>query len=217
MQIYQLAVGVYQANCYAAVDEVSRKALVVDPGDEPAKIDLWLKQLQAKPEAIFVTHGHFDHLGAAVPLAEQWQVPIYTSLDELVYMEDRRHPLMEMTAEVLDEFLAAAPQYVQGLCHGDVLQAAGSSWQVMEVPGHSDHSLCLYESETGALFSGDTLFAGWVGRTDLYNGSSMVLVREIRNQLLCLPGSVKVYSGHGPITTIEREGRLNPFFVGYGG
>lgn len=217
MQIYQLAVGVYQANCYAAVDEVSRKALVVDPGDEPAKIDLWLKQLQAKPEAIFVTHGHFDHLGAAVPLAEQWQVPIYTSLDELVYMEDRRHPLMEMTAEVLDEFLAAAPQYVQGLRHGDVLQAAGSSWQVMEVPGHSDHSLCLYESETGALFSGDTLFAGSVGRTDLYNGSSMVLVREIRNQLLCLPGSVKVYSGHGPITTIEREGRLNPFFVGYGG
>lgn len=211
MQIYKLEVGMYQANCYAVVDEVSRNALVVDPGDEPAKIDLWLKQLQAKPEAIFVTHGHFDHLGAAAPLAAKWQVPIYTSLDELVYMEDRHHPLMEMTAEVLDEFLAAAPQYVRGLCHGDVLQAAGCSWQVMEVPGHSDHSLCLYEAMEGALFSGDTLFAGSVGRTDLYNGSSRVLVREIHRQLLCLPGLVKVYSGHGPVTTIERESRLNPF------
>ncbi len=217
MQIFRLEVGMYQANCYAVVDEKSRKALVVDPGDEPAKIANWLEHLQAKPEAIFITHGHFDHIGAAAPLAEHWQVPIYTSLDELVYMEDRSHPLMEMTSEVLDEFLAAAPQYVKGLCHGDRVQLAEKSWRIIEVPGHSDHGLCLFAEAEGVLFSGDTLFAGSMGRTDLFNGSPYVLVDEIKMKLMSLPDGVMVYPGHGPKTTIGQERRLNPFLNGYGG
>ncbi len=217
MQIFLLEVGMYQANCYAVVDEISRKALVVDPGDEPAKIAAWLEQLQATPEAIFITHGHFDHIGAAAPLAEHWQVPIYMSLDELVYMEDRNHPLMEMTAEVLDDFLAAAPQYVQGLCHGDTVQLAEKNWRIIEVPGHSDHGLCLYAEAEGVLFSGDTLFAGSVGRTDLYNGSPYTLVSEIKSKLMGLPDGVYVYPGHGPKSTIGWERRLNPFINGYGG
>lgn len=211
MQIFQLEVGMYQANCYAVVDGNSRSALVVDPGDEAAKIASWLQSLQAKPEAIFITHGHFDHIGAAAPLAEHWQVPIYMSLDELVYMEDRSHPLMEMTAEVLDDFLAAAPQNVRGLYQGEVIQLAGTSWRVIEVPGHSDHGLCLYAESEGVLFSGDTLFAGSVGRTDLYNGSPFTLVNEIKMKLMGLPDGVRVYSGHGPKTTIGQERRLNPF------
>lgn len=217
MQIYKLEVGMYQANCYAVVNEESRSALVVDPGDEPAKIVGWLKQLQAKPEAIFLTHGHFDHVGAAASLAEHWQVPIYTSLDELVYMEDRSHPLMAMTSEVLDEFIAAAPQYVRGLCHGDVIRLAQKEWNVLEVPGHSDHSLCLYERSGGILFSGDTLFAGSVGRTDLFNGSSSVLVKEIKMKLMSLPEDTVVYPGHGSKTTIGWESRHNPFIIGFGG
>ncbi len=217
MQIFRLEVGMYQANCYAVVDEKSRKALVVDPGDEPAKIANWLELLPAKPEAIFITHGHFDHIGAAAPLAEQWQVPIYTSLDELVYMEERSHPLMKMTSEVLDEFLAAAPQYVQGLCNGDRVQLAEKNWRIIEVPGHSDHGLCLYAETEGVLFSGDTLFAGSMGRTDLFNGSPNVLLNEIKMKLMSLPDGVMVYPGHGPKTTIGQERRLNPFINGYGG
>ena len=217
MQIYKLEVGMYQANCYVVLDEETHSALVIDPGDEPAKIDTWLNQLQAKPKAIFLTHGHFDHIGAAAPLAEHWQVPIYMSLDELVYMDDRSHPLMAMTSEVLDVFLAAAPQYVQGLSHGDIFQLAQEDWQVLEVPGHSDHSLCLYGKSSGKLFSGDTLFAGSVGRTDLYNGSSNVLVNEIKLKLMSLPEDTVVYPGHGPITTIGQEGRQNPFIIGFGG
>lgn len=217
MQIFQLEVGMFQANCYAVVDKQSRKALVVDPGDEPAKIVAWLDRLKAKPEAIFITHGHFDHIGAAAPLAELWQVPIYTSLDELVYMEDRSHPLLAMTAEVVDGFLAAAPQYVQGLCHGDMIQLAGKNWQIIEVPGHSDHGLCLYGEAEGVLFSGDTLFAGSVGRTDLFNGSPYTLVSEIKSKLMGLPDGVSVYPGHGPKTTIGQERRQNPFLNGYGG
>lgn len=211
MQIFKLEVGMYQANCYAVIDTVSRRALIVDPGDEAAKIAGWLERLQAEPEAIFITHGHFDHIGAAVPLAQHWQVPIYTSSDELVYMKDRSHPLMEMTAEVLDEFLAAVPQTVHGLDPGDIVRAAGTEWRTVEVPGHSDHSFCLYAEAEGVLFVGDTLFAGSVGRTDMYHGAPDVLHSEIRAKLMCLPDETRVYPGHGPATTIGRERRLNPF------
>lgn len=212
MQIESLAVGMYQANCYAVISESSRKALIIDPGEETDRIQSWLEGLQAEPEAIFITHGHFDHIGAAVCLAQSLQVPILASLDELDYMKDRSHPIMEMTSEVLDAFLAAAPQMVHGLHPDDVFSAADTSWLAIEVPGHSDHSLCLYAEKENLLFTGDTLFAGSVGRTDVYHGSPLDLVKEIKEKLLVLPDETLVYPGHGPETSIAQERRMNPFF-----
>lgn len=211
MQIEIIEVGPYAANCYLVFQQAERKALIIDPGAEPDKIKARIRQLQLVPEAIAITHGHFDHIGAAAALATEWQIPILLHPQEAVYMRERSHPLMSMTAEVLDELLAALPQNGRYLLNGDTFEAAAGTWKAWEVAGHSDHSLCFYEDEEGILFCGDTIFAGGVGRTDLYHGASTELVRQIHAKLMVLPDETNVYPGHGPATTIGLERETNPF------
>lgn len=126
-------------------------------------------------------------------------------------MQERSHPIMSMGAEVLDELLAALPQNGRYVSDQEAFEAAGQKWQAIEVPGHTDHSLCFYHAEAGILFSGDTLFAGSVGRTDLYHGEAAELIRQIREKLLRLPDETRVLPGHGMETTIGRERKENPF------
>lgn len=211
MKISCRAVGEYQANCYVLQEEESGRALVIDPGAEAEALIGWIRTLEAQPEAILITHGHFDHLGAAYALSRQYQAPIYMHPDEVLYMQDRSHPLMRMTEGMLDELLAALPQNGRYVCDGDVLRVAGEPLQILEVPGHSDHSLCVYSAKEAALFCGDTLFAGSIGRTDLYHGSDQDLVQNIVKKFGPLPEETVVYTGHGPSTTLQQEWRTNPF------
>lgn len=211
MQIEKLETGLYQANCYCVFQKPEGKALLIDPGADGEHIQSWLKQLHVRPECIFITHGHFDHIGAAATLAQSYRIPVRIASEELDYMRLRSHPIMRMSAGILDAFLAAAPQIAEGLQHGSRFTAAGEEWRCIEVPGHSDHSLCLYQEEQGVLFSGDTLFAGSVGRTDVFSGEPDTLLHRIEERLLVLPESTRVYPGHGPATTIGQERRSNPY------
>lgn len=211
MEIKKLEVGAYQANCYIILGE-DRRALIIDPGDEPERIAACVQELGAEPEAIFLTHGHFDHIAGAPFLAKLWQIPIILQADEVIYMEDRRHPMMEMTAGILDDLIAALPQNGRYVSDQEEFEAAGLTWRVIEVPGHSDHSLCLYCEKEGVVFSGDTLFAGSVGRTGLYHGGPQDLVGNLKKTLLVLPEDTKVYPGHGPATVLAKEKQTNPFF-----
>lgn len=211
MQIEKIEVGSYCANCYFVSDERTRRTLIIDPGAEAEQLIRHIEHRQLLPEGIAITHGHFDHVGAAAALSQKWHLPIWIHGQETAYMQERSHPIMSMGAEVLDELLAALPQNGRYVSDQEAFEAAGQKWQAIEVPGHTDHSLCFYHAEAGILFSGDTLFAGSVGRTDLYHGEAAELIRQIREKLLRLPDETRVLPGHGMETTIGRERKENPF------
>lgn len=211
MQIEKIEAGIYGTNGYLIWDEQTRRTLIIDPGDEAEKFINYITYRQLSPEGIAITHGHFDHIGAAPALSAKWHLPIWIHGQETAYMQERSHPIMSMGAEVLDELLAALPQNGRYVSDQEEFEAAGRKWRAIEVPGHTDHSLCFYCEEEGVLLSGDTLFAGSVGRTDLYHGEPSELIRQIREKLLCLPEATRVLPGHGMETTIGKERSQNPF------
>jgi len=193
IQIHTMPLGSYQTNCYLVWEEGSDTCLVIDPGYEAQQILLEVQRLQKTVEAIALTHGHFDHVGAIREIAE--------STDCDVYVCDR-----ELT---IPARLSAGPIYhTHTYGQGDVLQVAGLELQVMHTPGHSVGSVCLKCQD--CIFSGDTLFAGTCGRTDLPGGSWTEIVASLKT-LAALEGDYRVYPGHGPSTTLAEERRLNPY------
>ena len=184
IQIHTMPLGSYQTNCYLVWEEGSDTCLVIDPGYEAQQILLEVQRLQKTVEAIALTHGHFDHVGAIREIAE--------STDCDVYVCDR-----ELT---IPAQLSAGPIYhTHTYGQGDVLQVAGLELQVMHTPGHSVGSVCLKCQD--CIFSGDTLFAG---------GSWTEIVASLKT-LAALEGDYRVYPGHGPSTTLAEERRLNPY------
>lgn len=201
-----LAVGPLQCNCSILGDEVSREAIVVDPGAEIPDILLLLDQNQLTVKVIVVTHAHIDHIAGALQLKRLTGAPIlYNQLDlPLVAMMSVQAGWLGVpTPEV------AAPD--DSPKDGDVVAVDGLSASVIMTPGHTEGSLCLYLPEQSLLIAGDTLFAGSVGRTDLPGGNTRQLLDSIRDRLLPLPDATLVIPGHGASTTIGCERRSNPF------
>ena len=201
-----LAVGPLQCNCSILGDETSRDAIVVDPGDEIARILHVLERHQLTVKQIVVTHAHIDHIAGAYRLKQLTGAPILYSKRDLplvAMMEEQAGWIGVQTPEV------AAPD--DSLEDGDVITVAGLSGQVILTPGHTEGSLCLHLPEHSLLLAGDTLFAGSVGRTDLPGGNTGKLMASIRDRLLPLPDSTKVIAGHGKSTTIGTERRANPY------
>jgi hydroxyacylglutathione hydrolase len=201
--VEQLGLGPIGTNCYIVRKERgAQEAVVVDPSGEPATIRLRLAELGARCEAILVTHGHWDHLVAVADLADGTGAPVHMAEDERVLLESPAAfapamvPIRAHTAEVL-------------LHGGEILQLAGMEFSVRSVPGHSPAHLAY--STDGALFSGDVLFAGSVGRTDLPGADWETLLASIRSLVEAYPPETVVYPGHGPTTTLGAELELNPF------
>lgn len=204
-KIKKLILGAVQTNCYLIYNEETKEGIVIDPADNGPKIVQTVASFLVKPVAILLTHGHFDHLMAAEELKERFRIPIYLHEEE--------------------EQLAASPMLnasstfgMYGTAKGDVLvrdrqmlQLAGFSIQVLHTPGHTQGGVCYYFPEEQVLFSGDTLFAQSIGRTDLPTGSYHTLIHSVREQLLVLPKQVLVFPGHGEETTIEYETKYNPY------
>lgn len=206
MQVEHLAVGPVQTNCYLAINKETKEAIIIDPGDDADRIDMRLKQLEAKPVAILLTHGHFDHAGAAKTLATQHDILVYAHEKEAETLEDSRMNLSGPLA-------GGATTY-----HADVflkdeqeLTLAGLHMRVLFTPGHTPGGCCYYFPREDVLFSGDSLFCGSVGRTDFPGGSMRTLVDSVRNKLMSLPENTIVYPGHDIETTIEQERMYNPF------
>jgi len=202
--IKKLTVGPIQANCFILGCEKTKEAAVIDPGDEADRILLALAQLQLNVKYIINTHGHFDHVGANKRLKE------VTGADLMIHQEDV--PMLEQLTATAGSFGLSAenspgPDKLledgQTICFGEI------TLQVIYTPGHSPGGVSLYTD--GALFVGDTLFAGSIGRTDLSGGDYGVLIASIQNKLFTLGDDVTVYTGHGPETTIGVEKRTNPF------
>ncbi len=206
MQVEHLAVGPVQTNCYLAINKETKEAIIIDPGDDADRISMRLMQLEAKPVAILLTHGHFDHAGAAKALAAQYDILVYAYEKEAETLADSRMNLSGPLA-------GGATTY-----HADVflkdeqeLTLAGLHMRVLFTPGHTPGGCCYYFPREDVLFSGDSLFCGSVGRTDFPGGSMRTLVDSVRNKLMSLPENTIVYPGHDIETTIEQERMYNPF------
>jgi hydroxyacylglutathione hydrolase len=185
-------------------DQGATEAVVVDPGAEAERLTHSLEQLKARCVAILITHGHWDHLGAVADLAETTGAPVYMAEDERVLLED----LNSFTPPGID----LRPYTPDVALNGDeVLDLADISFQCLRVPGHSPAHLAYYAE--GCLFSGDVLFAGSVGRTDLPGADWDRLVESIRMLADRFPPETIVYSGHGPRTTLGAELARNPFLA----
>ncbi len=198
--------GPFQENCFIAGDADTRKAILVDPGDEEELILSEVRSHDLEVTEIVCTHAHVDHAGAVAPLKRILGVPFAVHSGELSTLS-----ALPTTARMFGLPEKEVPEVERELSAGDTLEVGDLSATVLFTPGHSAGGVCLHFAEEKVVFVGDTLFAGSVGRTDLPGGSGEVLLESIKTQLLALDDDVVVYSGHGPDTTIGAERKGNPF------
>ncbi len=193
LKVHAMALGAYQTNCYIIHDEASKTCCVIDPGYESDTILDKVDSLGLTIEAILLTHGHFDHVGAVKELAAEVQCEVFLHPEELSM------PPM-LTAGKL--------YYTQTYAEGDTLHLAGLDITVLHTPGHTPGSVCLLVGDT--LFSGDTLFAGSCGRTDLPGGNWSAILATLR-RLASIEANLWVLPGHGSTSQLRDEKKYNPY------
>ena len=207
LEVVSLPNGQFAENCYLVADRRTREAVIIDPGEEPA---MFLAELDTRGwalRAIWLTHAHIDHIIGVGPVHAATGAPIYL------------HPLDRPIYDALPQYgswvgmqLERPPAPDRELRPGQVLKVGGLEFTVRFTPGHSPGSVSFVGQ--GMVFGGDVLFNGSVGRTDLPGGDATTLMASIQSQLLSLPDSTVVHSGHGPDTTIGIERLTNPFLTG---
>jgi hydroxyacylglutathione hydrolase len=202
--IRTLEVGPIMANCIILGCEDTKEAVVIDPGDEADRILMTLAEDNLKVKYIINTHGHFDHVGANKDLKEATKA-------ELMIHADDEPMLSELVQHARAFGLTAenSPPADTYLKDNDEIKFGNITLKVIHTPGHSLGGVCLLTGKV--LISGDTLFAGSIGRTDLPGGDYDTLISSIKTKLLCLDDETVVYPGHGPETSIGREKKINPF------
>ena len=193
LNIRTLPLGAYQTNTYLVWEETSDTCVVIDPGYEPDTILAEAKKLGKEIAAIFLTHGHFDHVGAVRELVAEVGCPVYLNEADLSMPQ-------QMTAGPL--------YYTHTYGEGDFVEMAGLAFKVLHTPGHTPGSICLLCENV--MFSGDTLFWGSCGRTDLPGGSWATIQKSLK-RLAAISGDFKVYPGHGDATSLDFERKMNPY------
>lgn len=205
IRVKSLVVGMVGTNCYLVYDEETKRAVVVDPGDAADLIDAECRKLGLKPEAVLLTHGHFDHMMAAPELKKKWEVPVYAAAEERALLMDGS---LNMTYDYYRKSITLEPDVE--IREGDRLELAGFEWLVLETPGHTSGSCCYYIEKEEVLFSGDTLFQMSYGRVDFPTGSARDMASSVKRLLTELPDGVMVYPGHMEATSIGFEKKNNP-------
>jgi hydroxyacylglutathione hydrolase len=204
-----LTVGPFQENCYVIGDEETGVGAVVDPGDEAARIALTVEQTGLEIGHILITHAHIDHVGAVAALADEYACP--------VLMHAEAEPMLNQLptqAMMMGLRFGKVPTIDRHIEDDEVLEIGGLRLKSLYTPGHAPGHLAFHVEGEGLVLSGDAVFAGSVGRTDLFGGDMEVLLRSINEKLLTLPDETRVYPGHGPETTIGNERSYNPFLQG---
>ena len=209
MILEMLTVGPFQENCYIIGDEQTGIGALVDPGDEAARIALAVEQTGLDIGQIIITHAHIDHVGAVAALAYEYACP--------VLMHAEAEPMLQQLptqAMMMGLRFGKVPTVDRHIEDEEVLEVGGLGLRSLYTPGHAPGHLAFYLEDEGLVLSGDALFAGSVGRTDLFGGNMDLLMRSINERLLTLPDETRVLSGHGPETTIGEERAHNPFLGG---
>ena len=201
-----LPVGMLQCNCSIFGDELTKEAIVIDPGDNIDEILVILARHKLKLKAIVITHAHIDHIGGAAKLKKATGAPVHMNRqDQPLYDQ------MEMQANWLGMRTPTTTEIDANVREGDSLSLGATQFQVLETPGHTQGSISVWIPAEKKLIAGDTLFRDSIGRTDLPGGDSRQILQSIHDKLLTLPDDAVVVPGHGANTTIGRERTHNPF------
>lgn len=206
MILQMMQVGPLGTNCYIVGDEKMRKVMVIDPGGNAQQILGTVANLRVEVVAIVLTHAHFDHVMGVEALKRATGAPLLAGEKERPVLES-----VETQAQTFGIAVPPLPPPERWLRDGDKIEVGALQFHVLETPGHTPGGICLYQPENAVVFVGDTLMRGSIGRTDFPGGSLEQILRSIRTKLYALPDATVVYSGHGPLTTIGEEKRMNPF------
>ena len=201
-------VGVLQCNCSIVGDEQTHEAMVIDPGDQIDEILAILRQENLSLKYIVVTHAHIDHVGGAMKLKAATGAPILLNQNDLALLK-----MLDVQATWIGMRPPGQVQVDESVGDGRTLKIGNIESSVIETPGHTEGSICLFFPQEKKLIAGDTLFAGSIGRTDLPGGSFNKIIRSLHTRVLALPDDVEVVPGHGPLTTIGAERETNPFLT----
>lgn len=202
MEIKNILVGEIFTNCYLVKNEKTKEGFIVDPGGDAYKLVAHIGNMDMKPKAILLTHGHCDHIGAVMELKEKYGIDVYASTIEEELLGDTR---LNLSGWMGMNVAIKADKYLKD---GEIINIAGFDIKFILTPGHTKGSGCFYIEDEKVLFSGDTLFCMSRGRTDFPGGSEREIIDSIKNKLLTLPGDTTVLPGHNEETSIEYERRF---------
>ncbi|MGL5207458.1 MAG: MBL fold metallo-hydrolase [Acidaminococcaceae bacterium] len=204
MKIIAMEVGVIGTNCYLVINEEQKTGVIIDPGGDADQILEKINQKGISVEAIFLTHGHSDHIMAVDE--------VRAATGAKVYIAEADADMLTKANSNLSVYMGAAREFRAAdvlFADGQTIKAAGLNFKVIATPGHTKGGICLVCEDT--IFCGDTIFSESIGRTDLPGGSYSQILDSIKNKILVLPDEMKLLPGHGPATTVGWERRRNPF------
>lgn len=224
IHIEHFTFNAFQTRCCIVWDD-TRSCVIIDPGcaseEEIQALVSYISENSLEPACIMLTHAHFDHIYGMSALAKEYGIPVFAHRDELSTLMDTNTqvcksyglPLPETFPMIKSISEASIPSLFDQATEGDVIEVGNMHFKVLETPGHTRGGLCFFEPAEQILFSGDTLFAGAIGRTDHPGGDYDQLMKSIFEKLMVLDGPVKVIPGHGPCTDIATERTTNPFLM----
>ncbi|MEA1980871.1 MAG: MBL fold metallo-hydrolase [candidate division Zixibacteria bacterium] len=208
MKISTIVVGPFAVNCYLLWDD-NGEGVIIDPGAEKDKIIETVNKAGFSPKAILLTHGHGDHIAAVADIKAKYNIPLYIGNGE----EDLlKNPSANVSAYFDEPIIAPDADYL--LEDKQIIKFGSIEFQILSTPGHSPAGICYLNEKENLLFTGDTLFAGSIGRTDFPGCSTEKLLSSIREKILVLPDGIICFPGHGSHTTVGTERNSNPFLVG---
>ncbi|HHO55985.1 MAG TPA: MBL fold metallo-hydrolase [Trueperaceae bacterium] len=206
LSVYLFTVGPLQENCYLLADEKSKAAVLIDPGDDADLLLGVLKEKNYKLQAIWLTHAHFDHVGAVEDITQAFDVPVLLHAKDNILYDNAA-----MAAARWEITIKQPSKKPTELKDGQILKLGDTEVECIFTPGHAPGHIAFYIKSEKLLLSGDALFKEGIGRTDLPFGDHQQLLKSIKERLFVLPDDTNVYSGHGEGTTIAHEKEYNPF------
>ncbi|MFC5818949.1 MBL fold metallo-hydrolase [Nonomuraea harbinensis] len=213
MLIAGFPAGAFQTNCYVIAPAEGEECVIIDPGQDAVEgVDELLREHRLKPVAVLLTHGHLDHVWSVAPVCGARGVPAWIHPDDRHLLSDPAAGWSSTSSSLFGDLTLSEPDDVRELSDGATLQLAGMELVVDHTPGHTRGSVSFRgDAGRGVMFSGDLLFAGSIGRTDLPGGDYPTILRSLAAKCLPLPDDTVVLPGHGPQTTIGRERATNPY------
>ena len=203
LTIRSFAVMPFDENCYVVSDDTG-EGVVIDPGGMAKEILAYIREKKLSIQAVLDTHGHCDHIGANDAIRDATEAPLYIHKEDGAMISDIR---LNLSAFMGFKVISRPAEHL--LSEGDKISFGNSELEVIHTPGHTKGGVCFVGD--GVVFTGDTLFAGSIGRSDFPGGSEVELIGNIKKKLLALPDEMKVYSGHGPSSEIGWERQCNPY------